>query len=163
MWYSPRFKGPRRSSAAFILEIAGSMDAMSSLEKIVSELISSLRQSGIEMPATLPEAAVRLGALPVVWDAAGWIGIRGDTTVVSFRWDDEIGGLSVVSDQRTITLAWFQGAIRFPRLKPFVPERPACARICPFCEGTGVPAGLPSGLSSAVVCYCGGAGWLPEQ
>jgi hypothetical protein len=78
---------------------------------------------------------------------------------LEFQWDGEERG-TLVTDERTVHSAWFQAAKTYPELRVFLPARPPAAQACDSCGGTGTPH-LPEHLRDVIVCYCGGAGWLP--
>lgn len=111
-------------------------------------------------PADVYRRAVeKLNVLPLTSDAGGFYAMTIAATVVEVRWDDVIA--SEVTDTRALNVALFQGAKRYPELASLLPNRPPDAATCTSCSGTGEPSDIPPHLQNAVVCYCGGAGWLP--
>lgn len=104
-------------------------------------------------------AVEKLNVLPLTSDAGGFYAITTAGTVVEVLWDD--GFAQEVTDARALNIALFQGAKRYPELASLLPNRPADAATCTSCGGTGEPRDVPPHLHNAVVCYCGGAGWLP--
>jgi len=40
-------------------------------------------------------------------------------------------------------------------------EKLADARVCPYCRGTGIDTYAEKLKTDAIVCYCGGLGWIP--
>lgn len=111
-------------------------------------------------PLNMRALAARLSILPIVLDMGGVMALRSSGEVVSFSWD-EPDRLKIEGDVRVRNLVFFQAAIKFPELKPLVPDRPADVRECESCRGTGIVTGLPNNLVTDVICYCGGLGWLP--
>lgn len=77
----------------------------------------------------------------------------------SFLWDDTLHG-QVEFDPRIRNLALFQGSRIYPELGALI-EKPEDARVCPHCEGTGMDSYAERLNTDAIVCYCGGLGWIP--
>ena len=113
-----------------------------------------------DSPLNMRVLAAQLSVLPVRLDMGGVMALRLDGEVVCFTWE-EPDRLELESDVRIRNLVFFQAARKFPELKPLVPSRPADARECETCRGTGTVTGLTDELATAVVCFCGGLGWLP--
>jgi hypothetical protein len=101
-----------------------------------------------------------MDALPLMLDMGGSYAIRANGDLVQFDWDGR-GGAEPLEDPRLINIALHQGSLKYPLLAGLVPSRPAGARDCPHCDGTGrLPLTTTPGLEN-VMCYCGGVGWLP--
>ena len=132
------------------------------LHDLVVDLIATLPSRGIPMPDGLLDLSRRLGVLPLTWDMGGCAALRATGEVVSWIWGEE-EKLSVESSSLGRNRALFQGATKYPSLRPFLPVRPADAQACKHCGGTGKVSGLPDAIAGYVVCYCGGAGWLPAR
>ena len=130
------------------------------LHDIVVDLIESLPSSGIRMPDGLPGLARRLGVLPLTWDMGGCAALRPTGEIVTWIWDEE-SKASVEAGPLERNRALLQGAAKYPSLRPFLPVRPADAETCRDCSGTGKLSGLPESFPGQLVCFCGGAGWLP--
>lgn len=105
-------------------------------------------------------AVEKLNVLPLTSDAGGFYAMTIAATVVEVHWDDVLA--HEVTDARALNVALFQGAKRYPELASLLPNRPPNAVPCISCGGTGEPTDIPPHLQNAVVCYCGGAGWLPS-
>lgn len=98
------------------------------------------------------------GLLPLYSDMGGFYGLTRSRQIVECEWDSAEEP-SIVTDPRVINLALFQGAILYPALRSLLPSRPGNAVVCETCNGTG-RVDLPQHIRN-IVCYCGGAGWLP--
>lgn len=99
------------------------------------------------------------GVLPLASDMGGLYALTRSGEILEFEWDN-INPLRSVHDPRLVNVALFQGAARYPELTSLLPQRPDDALPCGACHGTG-KVHLPEHLQDKVVCYCGGAGWLP--
>ena len=129
----------------------------------VPDLVARLRQQWLATasPQDIHRPYVETkNVLPLASDMGGFYGVTPSGEFLEFLWDgDERGGF--VTDERTIHSTWFQAAKKYPELAVFLPSRPPWAQACEMCGGTGTPADLPEHLANVIVCYCGGAGWLP--
>ena len=99
-------------------------------------------------------------ALPLY---VGWtetLGIRADGRLVRWSTEGELPGAREFKDATWMNTALVQGAQRYPQLRRLIPLRPASARTCSGCQGTGKISGLPPNLEN-VICECGGIGWIP--
>lgn len=85
------------------------------------------------------------------------INTNGD--VISFLWDDTLHG-QIEFDPRIRNIALFQGSKKYPELKCLI-ERPDDATVCPHCGGTGMDPYAEKLKTDAIICYCGGLGWIP--
>jgi hypothetical protein len=130
------------------------------IHDIVVDLIATLPSLGLRMPDGLSELARRLDVLPLTWDMGGCAALRPTGEIVSWVWDEE-AKISVQNAPLERNRALFQGAAKYPGLLPFLPPRPLDAETCGRCRGTGKVSGLPEAFSGQLVCFCGGAGWLP--
>lgn len=94
----------------------------------------------------------------------GWtesIAIRATGEVVV--WETEDWGRSAESDYAMFARhALVEGAKKYPELTVLIPTRPATARTCEHCGGTGYVDGLPHAMRDMVICRCAGLGWLPD-
>jgi hypothetical protein len=97
--------------------------------------------------------------LPLASDMGGFYGLDRSGQVLEFEWDSSEPA-QPVRDPRLLNRALFQGAAKYPILRSLLPARPVDALTCEACHGTG-KTDLPHHLQDKVVCYCGGAGWLP--
>jgi len=98
--------------------------------------------------------------LPICCDWTHVLGINGDGDIISHQHEEWPGKASevdhVVSDLRFINLALHRGREEHPWLAALLPTRPPDAQTCSGCGGTGA-------LPLPVICYCGGAGWVPAS
>jgi len=89
----------------------------------------------------------------------GWVavlGLRPDGSLVSWDNEDDPEVLKPLSDSYWGRMAICQGAKKYPELVSLLPRRPAEARDCESCKGTGQLEGLPQ----TIICGCGGLGWI---
>jgi hypothetical protein len=104
------------------------------------------------------DLARSLDALPLYGDIGGSIFLRADGTMLSLDHNSEELSEGVGHPWEIVALV--AGAEKYPQLRSLLPERPANARDCTPCGGTGkvsVP-GLDVGLGCG---ECWGLGWLP--
>ena len=97
------------------------------------------------------------GALPLY---VGWtetVGIRPDGEMVRWSTEDWPGAVEL-DDANWYKIGLVLGARRYPILQRLVPDRPAGARDCDLCKGSGR---FP--LQPEIVCQCGGVGWVDPQ
>jgi hypothetical protein len=134
------------------------MAEASAMADVVTSLITAL-PGATSIPERALAIARRHGALPVIWDIGGVVLLTPDAKVLDVGWDDRAPTEN--ADPLARNRALFQGARRFPPLASFVPPRPADARTCPHCNGTGTPIDIPAATRGNLICFCGGAGWLP--
>lgn len=130
----------------------------------VPELIARLRQQWLvtASPQDIHRPYVETqNVLPLASDMGGLYGVTTSGGFLEFQWDGDERG-RVVTDERAAHSTWFQAAKKNPELAVFLPDRPPLAQACELCGGTGTPADLPEQLADVIVCYCGGAGWLPR-
>ena len=121
------------------------------IEKFIEE------KSPVYAPLWSREDFIKFAALPVMMDGGGVFGLRPDGQVVSTLWDDP-DQVEIESEPRIINMIYFNASQKFPSLKPLAPERTELSKTCPHCNGSG---SYP-GFGGAILCYCGGMGWLSE-
>jgi hypothetical protein len=96
--------------------------------------------------------------LPIYCDWTHALGIQENGDIVSHPHEEWPGKASeadhVVTELRIVNLALHQGRERYAWLAAAFPPRPGDAQACSTCEGTGR-------LPPPMICYCGGAGWVP--
>jgi hypothetical protein len=109
-------------------------------------------------PEYLRMHASRSGVLPLLIDWTGFWAIRADGEIWLVDTEDEQEPV-VEPDDRLQRIALFQGAKKYPELRPLIPERPEGATDCPHCLGTG-RIDLPDVPPDTIICFCGGLGWL---
>jgi hypothetical protein len=95
-------------------------------------------------------------ALPLIVDMGGCIALRPTGELISFDWDNEKEATLDVGPYNT-HIARGVGSRKYPEIDGLAPVRPAQAKTCPLCGGSGSPE--PG--ASNVVCRCGGLGWVP--
>ena len=62
-------------------------------------------------------------------------------------------------DRQAFHASLTEGARRYPELDFLIPERPNDAVLCEACQGTGK---LEPNKLQAVICGCGGVGWIVQ-
>ncbi len=94
-------------------------------------------------------SVTRQGLLLLHLDVVWVYGISADGVVLAVDVDDTQQQLETALHAVN---AVAQAARKFPELRELLPERPADAIACSFCEGTGDAGG-------SVACVCEGLGW----
>jgi hypothetical protein len=124
----------------------------------IAELVD-IYPTRADAPPDLCELVAKENVLPLYCDMGGvlTIGINGE--IRSFLWDDSLHG-QVEYDPRIRNIALFQGSKKYPELKVLI-EKPDDARVCEFCNGSGIVPGTNELDTGGIVCYCGGLGWVP--
>ena len=91
--------------------------------------------------------------------------LRLDGEIVWVPYEDEPGVIEVVPEERLRNMGLFRGTKLHPDLQFLLPSKPPEAIVCPDCRGTGkVPFPESSKhLADAVICSCGGIGWVPHS
>ena len=90
---------------------------------------------GFDPPLDLRAIAAEVRLLPAMLDMGGCLGLRPSGEVASFLWD-EPRHLRAETDERIRNLAYHQASLKYPRLAPLVPRRPADAVVCSYCGGS---------------------------
>ena len=107
----------------------------------------------------LRQLAASKNVLPLIWDMGGVFTINPNGEIVSFAWD-EWEHPRVESDVRLRNSVLFGGSKKYPELESLI-EKPENAQVCPHCGGTGIDSYAEKLNTDAIVCYCGGLGWIP--
>jgi hypothetical protein len=127
---------------------------------LISKLIQNFISDSAPDPTNLRALVAEKQVLPLTLDFGGMCAINQSGEILSFLWDDT-DHPQVESDQRVRNVALFQGSKKYPALKDLVPKKPDDARVCWSCGGTGVDPFAKQLNTDAIVCYCGGLGWVP--
>lgn len=127
---------------------------------LITKLIKSFISDSAPDPTNLQQLVAEKQVLPLFLDFGGMCAINPSGDILSFLWDDTEHPL-MESDPRIRNLALFQGSKKYPALKSLVPKKPEDARVCWGCGGTGIDPYAVKLNSDAIVCYCGGLGWIP--
>jgi len=130
-------------------------------------IVNATHQYIAERAKTDPDSAAfikTLDALPLYADWVGGVALRSDGELVGFLWD-EPQSIKVEADPHLRFLAVVEGSKDYAELSCLAPIRSADDRDCPLCDGTGRVPGLEeAGIElKNILCYCGGAGWLPRN
>lgn len=110
-------------------------------------------------PEYLRNVVKELGILLLFLDMGICFGINEDGEIVSFHFDGEFEPY-IEKDERNINIALYQGSKVYPELKQLLESKPKDALECHHCGGTGLEN--EENEATAIVCYCGGLGWLPR-
>ena len=133
----------------------------SSLNIRIEELIKRALTSDRPWPM-VAAIAKEYHALAVYCDMGGCLAIRSDGEVLCVP-DDPATPVHIETDPLQRNLALVQASRRYPELQGLYPKRPADARSCLECGGTGRhPITAHAGFE-AIICKCGGTGWLPVE
>lgn len=121
--------------------------------------LEEITSGGSGLSRELRSVATVLGALPIVFDENGTIAVRRDGTLLSYRWAEDHSLTSEIP-ARDRLIALVIGAEKYPELRELLPAKPADARPCPACSGTGLP--LSDEELTIVRCStCCGLGYVP--
>lgn len=130
-----------------------------SLAQQIGWRLEEITSGGSGLSRELRSVATVLGALPIFFDADGTIAIRRDGTLLSYRWATDHSLTSEIAPRDRL-VALVVGAEKYPELRELLPARPADARPCPACSGTGLP--LSDEELSAIRCgTCCGLCYVP--
>jgi len=120
---------------------------------VVQRLIESAKA---QAPSTIERALLAAGALPIPWAWEGCFGVRANGEVVYVDENGNSRPLEAIGNVRENTLATLvYAAKRNPDLKCLLPQRPAAARACGTCGGTGIVT-----KAEALCGECFGLGWV---
>src|SRR6266478_7831820 len=125
----------------------------------IRELIEDFVKGSEADSLNLGQLAATKNVLPLVWDMGGVFTINPHGEIVSFAWDKQ-DDPRVESDLRLRNNALFGGSKKYPELERLI-EKPENSRVCPHCGGTGIDSYAEKLNTDAIVCYCGGLGWIP--
>jgi hypothetical protein len=125
----------------------------------ITELIEDFVKGSEADSLNLRQLAAAKNVLPLVWDMGGVFTINPNGEIVSFAWDKR-DDPRVESDLRLRNNALFGGSKKYPELESLI-EKPENVRVCPHCGGTGIDSYAEKLNTDAIVCYCGGLGWIP--
>jgi hypothetical protein len=135
------------------------MSLSTDLSEQIGKLIEEYLATQGSAPPELRKLVAHESVLPLFSDMGGVLAIDATGEIRSFLWDDLLHG-RVESDLRIRNLALFQGTKKYPELAALI-EKPDDARVCPHCGGTGINSYAEKLNTDAIVCYCGGLGWIP--
>lgn len=127
---------------------------------LITKLIQNFISDSAPDPTNLRQLVAEKQVLPLFLDFGGMCAINARGDILSFLWDDPEHP-RVESDPRIQNLALFQGSKKYSGLEDLVPARPEDARVCWGCGGTGIDPYATKLNTDAIVCYCGGLGWIP--
>lgn len=125
----------------------------------ICELIQDYISEVTNDPPEVRQLVIQHKVLPLIWGIGGVYTIHPSGDIISFPWDDNSQG-QIELDQRIRNLALFQGSKKYRELESLI-EKPENARVCPYCGGTGIDPYAEKLNTDAIVCYCGGLGWIP--
>jgi len=137
-------------------------------QDLLSVLIAEAAQGSADLEWRWKKAApfvrdfAKTGRLVLVrdWTVSIVISPAGDVAVV----DTEDGAPDRPATSAERRHALFRAIRHYPELVSLLPGRPANARTCTDCHGTGILVEvLRNPVLRDLVCSCGGAGWHPEE
>lgn len=100
-------------------------------------------------------------AIPLLADLGGAILLRADGVFLELEWDQETELQPREASEPASTVPLVAGTERYPWLAALLPVRPADARPCSACRGTG---SIPTNITGSVFCgHCGALGWIAVQ
>jgi hypothetical protein len=135
------------------------MNISSQLSMQIAKRIENYPANGESTSVELRKLVAQERVLPLFHDMGGVLTINMDGEIRSFLWDDTLHG-QVEYDPRIRNLALFQGSKKYPELKVLI-EKPETARVCSYCQGSGIAPLAKKLNGEGIVCYCGGLGWVP--
>lgn len=136
------------------------MDISNELSAQIIKLIQDYIAESAPDANNLRQLAADEQVLPLFMDMGGVFTINARGDILSFLWDDTLHP-QMEYDPRIRNLVLSQGSKKYPMLKDLIPSKPDEARICPDCGGTGIAPFAAKLNTDAIVCYCGGLGWIP--
>ena len=129
------------------------------LSRRIAELIENYAVDYASEPPELRQLVNEEKVLPLYLSMADVITINASGDVISFLGDDPLHG-QIEFDPRLRNTALFQGSKKYPELISLI-EKPDDAQVCPYCGGTGIDSFEEKLKTNAIICYCGGLGWIP--
>jgi hypothetical protein len=129
------------------------------LSRRIAQLIENYVVEHASDPPELRQLVNEEKVLPLYRSMADVVTINASGDVISFLWDDTLHG-QIEFDPRIRNTALFQGSKKYPELASLI-EKPDDAQVCPHCGGTGIDSYAEKLNTNAIVCYCGGLGWVP--
>jgi hypothetical protein len=129
------------------------------LSRRIAQLIENYAVEHGSDPPELRQLVNQEQVLPLFRSMADVVTINASGDVISFLWDNSLHG-QLELDPRIRNTALFQGSKKYPELASLI-EKPDDARVCPHCGGTGIDSFAEKLNTDAIVCYCGGLGWIP--
>ena len=128
------------------------------ISSLISSLIDRYIAEVFDDEPRVREVAVADRVLPLYSSMGGFYTVNSSGEVISYLWDDTLHG-KVEFDPDIRNSALFQGSKRYPELASLI-KKPPDARVCPYCNGSGIPLGTEALKTDSIICYCGGLGWL---
>jgi hypothetical protein len=126
---------------------------MASVRRETEDIIRPLIEDYLAAPAAIAwqqDLARRHDVLPLFWEWTVVYALAPSGEVVTITTESR----DVVDDERLRNMALKQGAKSFAALEWLIPAPPPDALLCQSCEGRG-------SVGDAIICWCGGTGWLP--
>lgn len=137
------------------------IDLPADLATFVEERITGFPEEAPETRRWLAPYVAEHNGLPLFLGWTATLALRPTGELIQWSTEDEWPGAREFDEATWVQLALVEGAKLYPELEPLVPERPADARACEHCEGSGRPKGLPEAGFENVICRCAGLGWVP--
>jgi hypothetical protein len=136
------------------------------IEELLQRYISDSEADWVDNDKTidLRKIAVELNVLPLYLEYSGAFGIRSNGAFFSFSYKKPYE-IRTEYNQREVNGILYKGVKKYPELQELMPIRTDDSIECPDCNGSGIhPMNEKLGFSEeAIVCYCGGLGWIPKD
>lgn len=131
------------------------------LRAVIEQRIAEFENSEQEPPFSFVQARARqLHVLPLY---VGWthaLAINPELEIIVFSHEDPAKPVRVETELAMKNTALVAGSRRYPELVLLWQARPAGATDCPECSGTGKHPITAKPQFAAILCSCGGAGWV---
>jgi len=139
----------------------GRVQISADLAEQLREALSRVGEEWASHPIDVGAIASRLHLLPLLLDMGGFIGLDVSGRVLQLAWEatETVRPVRRLRDQ---DLALASGSRRYAFLSVLLPQRPLGAKNCSTCGGSGVHP-IAANDGPAVVCACGGLGWIPAD
>jgi hypothetical protein len=131
------------------------------LRDVIEQRIVDFANSQQQPPFSFVQARAReMHVLPLY---VGWthaLAINAELEIIAFSHEDLDEPARVETDLAMKNLALVAGSRSYPELLPLWQVRPVGAKDCPECSGTGKHPITVKPQFAAIICSCGGAGWI---
>ena len=126
------------------------------IEKLIAQALTQ------DHPWPIAAIAKEHHALAVYCDMGGCLAVQANGEILCIP-DEPTTAVHVETDPLQRNLALVQASKRYPDLQALYPVRPSDATLCCDCTGTGINPVTATAGFEAIICRCGGTGWLPAK